>query len=162
MSASQPSLIFTCNSLKELSAYDALTLFQLRQNVFILEQQCLYPDLDELDFDAWHVQAHNAEQVLVAYLRILAPGVRYEEPAIGRVAVDAAYRRQGFGTALLSESVNLVKRLYPESDIKLSAQTYTLSMYESVGFEAVGAVYLEDEIPHQAMVLRLPSERSPV
>lgn len=147
-------LTYSCVKLAELTAHSMLEIGLLRQKIFILEQRCLYPDLDDADFNAWHVLARDANEHLVAYLRILAPGVRYEEPSIGRLAVAEQHRRSGVGTRLLEEGMRLTAKHYPNLPIKLSAQTYTLSMYHNAGFVSMGKEYLEDDIPHQAMIYR--------
>lgn len=139
-----------------LSALDAMTLHQvykLRQNVFILEQRCLYADIDALDEQAIHMLGVDADQQLVAYLRILQPGVQYTEPAIGRVVVAPVARGTGLGRELIVAGVNLTHQHYPNANIRLSAQSHLVALYESVGFVSVGESYLEDDIPHQEMLL---------
>jgi len=139
-----------------LSEMDSLTLFEvlrLRQTIFVLEQQCLYPDIDELDKQAIHLLGFDSTQQLIAYLRILAPGVHYPEPAIGRVLVAEAARGTGLGRALIGEGVQLAQQHFPDSNIRISAQSHLVALYEDAGFTSVGDAYLEDGIPHQEMLM---------
>ncbi len=139
-----------------LHEFDAKTLLQalrLRQDVFVLEQQCLYPDIDVLDESSTHLLGFNAEDELIAYLRIVPPELHYPEPAIGRVVIAQSSRGQGLGRVLITEGVRLTQRLYPASDIRISAQSHLVALYEEAGFESVGEAYLEDGIPHQEMLL---------
>jgi len=138
-----------------LAALDATTLhrvYQLRQNVFVLEQNCLYADIDALDEQAIHVLGVDAEQQLVAYLRILPPGAQYAEPAIGRVVVAQSARGKGVGRELIEEGIRLTHQHFANANIRLSAQSHLVALYEAVGFESVGEPYLEDDIPHQEML----------
>lgn len=123
---------------------------QLRQRVFVVEQRCCYQDADGLDHAARHLLGTTAGQ-LVAYLRVLQSGQRYPEPAISRVVVDAAFRRRGLGRALMIEGIRWAEEQYPQSGIRLAAQTYLEGFYRSFGFATVGAEYLHDGIPHLEM-----------
>lgn len=140
----------------ELGQLDALSLyrvFQLRQSVFILEQQCLYADIDELDEHAIHLLGTNSAKKLIAYLRILAPGVSYDEPSLGRVVVAETERGRGAGRLLLDEGIQLLRQRYGNTAIRISAQSHLNVLYEDAGFSTVGDSYLEDDIPHQQMFL---------
>jgi len=140
-----------------LPEFEAKTLFQvlrLRQDVFVLEQACLYPDIDALDEQSTHLLGFNAEDQLIAYLRIVPPELHYPEPAIGRVVIAQSSRGQGLGRVLISEGIRLTQRLYPGSDIRISAQSHLVALYEEGGFESIGEAYLEDGIPHQEMLLK--------
>ena len=144
---------WTSSTLSELDAMTLYHVLLLRQTVFILEQSCLYPDIDSLDEQAIHLLGFNSEQQLVAYLRVLPPGLSYAEPAIGRVVVPESARGEGVGRELIREGVRLTRQLYASTDIRISAQTYLLALYEDVGFVSVGEAYVEDGIPHQEMLL---------
>lgn len=142
-----------------LSALDAITLhrvYQLRQNVFVLEQRCLYADIDALDEQAIHLLGIDPQQQLLAYLRILPPGAHYAEPAIGRVVVAPSARGLGLGSQLIDEGVRLTLQHYANTNIRLSAQSHLVGLYEYAGFVSVGAPYLEDGIPHQEMLRTQP------
>lgn len=138
-----------------LAALDVVTLhriYQLRQQVFVLEQRCLYADIDALDEQAIHVLGVDAEQQLLAYLRILPPGAQYSEPAIGRVVVAQSARGKGVGRELIDEGMRVLHQHYVNANIRLSAQSHLVALYEAAGFESVGEPYLEDDISHQEML----------
>lgn len=125
----------------------------LRQAVFVVEQDCVYLDADGKDQESWHLMGVNSEKELVAYLRILPKGISYQNyPSIGRVLTAEKVRRDGAGKALMQQALIEAERIFPGEAIKISAQTYLNGFYESFGFEPVGEEYLEDGIPHVAMV----------
>jgi len=130
--------------------YDVLAI---RQRVFVLEQGP-YLDADGLDQHAWHLRGLDGEGRLMAYLRIVDPGFKYDEPSIGRVVTDAAVRGTGAGRALLHEGVAGCDRLWPGRAVRISAQAHLQRYYGRVGFEPVGQPYLEDGIPHVEMLRR--------
>ena len=137
---------FEALELKEL--YDIL---QLRSQVFVVEQDCVYQDIDGKDKKALHVIGFENGEV-VAYTRIFPPGVYFSEAAIGRVVVKEEVRKKAFGHEILSASIEAIKNEYHTEEIRLSAQTYLTSFYEGHGFRQVGEGYLEDGIPHIAMI----------
>lgn len=128
--------------------YDALAL---RCRVFILEQGP-YLDPDGLDRQSWHLLGRDAAGVLQAYLRIVDPGFKYEEPSIGRVITSAEVRGQGVGRALFAEGVRQCEAVWPGRGIRISAQAHLERLYGSYGFVRVGEPYLEDDIPHLEML----------
>lgn len=143
---------FDALSLHEL--YDILTL---RQEVFIVEQDCPYLDNDNKDQLSHHVIA-LVEEKIVAYARVVPPSISYEKySSIGRVVNHESIRSKGIGKKVMVASIKLCKDLYPTHSIKISAQVYILNFYKSLGFEAVGEEYLEDNIPHKAMILENPT-----
>lgn len=128
-----------------------------RQAVFVVEQACPYLDADGLDLSAWHLiclarTGSAGEWPIAGYLRVVAPGDRYAEPAIGRVLTTGAYRGMGIGRQLIGEGIRGVERFYPGSDIRLSAQAHLAGFYAEQGFRVVSAPYDEDGIPHVEMV----------
>ncbi|HDH57425.1 MAG TPA: GNAT family N-acetyltransferase [Bacteroidetes bacterium] len=127
-------------------------ILALRQEVFVVEQNCPYMDIDGLDRQAWHLLGRNAEGNLVAYLRIVAPGAKYREPAIGRVFTHKSIRGKGIGRELMIRGIKKAEELFPGSAIRLSAQVYAQGFYAQFGFSAVGEPYDEDGIPHVEMV----------
>lgn len=137
---------FEMFSLQEL--YDVL---QLRTEVFVVEQDCVYQDIDGKDDKALHVIGKINGKV-VAYTRCFAPGIYFKEAAIGRVVVDEAYRKDGYGLEIMQASIQAIEIHYKTRIIKLSAQTYLIKFYNALGFKEVGEGYLEDGIPHIAMV----------
>jgi ElaA protein len=127
--------------------YDMLAL---RAKVFILEQGP-YLDPDGADRHGWHLLGRDESGALLAYLRLLDPGVKFDEPAIGRVVVDASLRGQGIGHDLVREGIARCAALWPEQAIRISAQAHLQGFYRSHGFETVSDQYLDDGIPHVDM-----------
>ncbi|WP_047198344.1 GNAT family N-acetyltransferase [Caldimonas brevitalea] len=128
--------------------YDVLAL---RQRVFILEQGP-YLDADGLDQHAWHLLGRDEAGRLLAYLRVVDPGLKYAEPSIGRVVTDAAARGLGLGRRLVAEAVAGLDRLWPGHANRISAQTHLQAFYCAFGYQPVGEPYLEDGIPHIEML----------
>ena len=141
-----------------LQPFDGLTTHQLfdvlklRVDVFVVEQECAYPELDEKDRhpETRHLMGFSG-QALVAYARLIPPGLSYESASIGRVVTAAKYRRNGAGRALVKEAIRLCVTHWPHNNIEIGAQEYLLDFYQSFGFEANSPVYLEDGIPHLDM-----------
>ena len=127
--------------------YDMLAL---RARVFVLEQGP-YLDPDGVDRHAWHLLGRNAAGALLAYLRVVDPAVKFDEPSIGRVVVDATIRGRGEGHALMREGVARCNAAWPRRPIRISAQEHLQRFYGRHGFEAVSSVYLEDQIAHVQM-----------
>jgi ElaA protein len=137
----------------DLSPHKLYEILKRRQEIFIVEQNCLYVDCDDKDQNAHHVLLLDGETV-VAASRVLAPGISYTEySSIGRVVVKDTYRGQGLGKKIMEEAILLTQKLYPSTDIKISSQCYATGMYEKVGFTQVGESYMEDGIPHIGMIL---------
>lgn len=130
--------------------YDALAL---RCRVFILEQGP-YLDPDGIDRHAWHLLGRDAAGALAAYLRVVDPGIKYDEPSIGRVITSPEVRSKGCGLLLMREGVARCKQAWPGQSIRISAQAHLQRFYGSLGFEPVGEQYLEDGIPHIEMLRR--------
>lgn len=144
-----------CTHFAQLSPFDLYAILGARQDVFMLEQQCLYPDIDGADLDAHHLlgwRTVDGQRTLAAYLRLLAPGVKYAEMSIGRVITPAASRGSGAGMALLTEGIAQAGRLYPGQRIRIGAQLYLEQFYQRFGFATVSAPYDEDGILHIEML----------
>ena len=135
----------------ELQIDELYSLLQLRSEVFVVEQDCVYQDIDGKDPKALHVLGYKNDK-LVAYTRVFAPGDYFEEASIGRVVVKASERQHKFGYAIMNASIEAIENHYKESTIKVSAQTYLKQFYNTLGFYDVGEEYLEDGIPHIAMI----------
>lgn len=135
--------------------YDALAL---RSAVFSVEQACAYLDPDGVDRHSSHLLGRDAAGVLQTYLRVVDPGVKYAEPSIGRVITSPAARGTGLGRVLFAEGVARCAAAWPGQGIRISAQAHLDQFYGSFGFEPVGEVYMEDNIPHLEMLL--PPERT--
>jgi ElaA protein len=142
-------------SFAELTNAQLYEVLAQRQNVFILEQQCLYGDIDGLDLDAHHLlgwRAVDGQRQLAAYLRVLAPGAKYAEASLGRVLTTEAARRTGAGRELLARGIDYAGRLYPGHRIRIGAQQYLEAFYGSFGFQTISAPYDEDGIMHIDML----------
>jgi ElaA protein len=134
----------------ELTTAELYAILQLRSEVFIVEQNCVYLDPDGKDQEAWHLTGME-DGKMIAYTRILAPGVSYPDPAIGRVATSISKRGSGLGRELMERSIEDCERLFGKKSITLSAQVYLKKLYESLGFVGIGDEYLDDGIPHIKM-----------
>lgn len=135
----------------ELTLQEFYDMMVLRQEVFIVEQDCPYLDADGKDLKSHHLFGWDADNKLVAYLRIVKPGVSYEEASLGRIVSSLSVRRTGVGKLLMEESIKQVKKLYGKVPLRISAQSYLLPFYGKFGFVPVGQEYLEDDIPHTQM-----------
>lgn len=138
----------TFNQLNTEELYD---LLQLRSEVFVVEQDCVYQDIDGKDQKALHTVGYKDEK-LVAYTRIFKPGDYFEEASIGRVLVKENQREYGFGYDIMNASIEAIKKHFKTSEIRISAQTYLKRFYNNLGFKEVGEEYLEDGIPHINML----------
>ncbi len=134
-------------SFEDLSPHQLYALLQLRSAVFVVEQNCVFLDADDKDQDSFHLLGSNGQQ-LVAYTRIVPPGVIYNEASIGRVITALSVRRSGAGRELMRESIKKIDQLYGAGTIKIGAQLYLKKFYESFGFVKEGDGYLEDGIEH--------------
>ena len=133
----------------ELSVEELYAILKLRVNVFVVEQNCPYPELDDRDQEAVHVWLEDMNGIH-AYLRIMDRGVESEHVSIGRVI--AAERHNGLGTRILSEGVRIAKDMFQADTVYLEAQVYAIPFYQSLGFEVVSEEFLEDGIPHVKMI----------
>jgi ElaA protein len=124
---------------------------QLRNEVFVVEQQCVYQDLDNIDQSAWHLMGWKNNK-LVAYTRLIQPGVSYQEASIGRVVTSPSERRTGLGKELMKQSLFEIKKNFGDGAVKIGAQLYLKDFYTSLGFIQKSEVYLEDGIEHIKMI----------
>lgn len=136
---------------EELSITELYEILRVRAEVFVVEQTCVYQDLDEKDKNAYHLFCEDNGNV-TAYLRILDKGVSYPEISIGRVLTSQSGRRKGLGREMMNRAIEFVLENLKEKKIRISGQLYLKDFYESLGFETVSEVYLEDEIPHIEML----------
>ena len=144
-----------CLPFYRLNLDEFYEIMTLRQEVFVVEQNCPYLDADGKDPDAWHLMGLDKDGRLIAYTRILPKGISYKDYiAIGRVVTSPKVRKMGVGKEIMIASLDWCKNYFPNDNIKISAQTYLLDFYKNLGFEPVGEGYLEDDIPHIAMVLK--------
>lgn len=138
---------------KHLNSVELYQILQLRNEVFIVEQNCPFQDLDGKDFKCYHLMGFDTDsQKVMAYTRIVPAGISYEEASIGRVVTAPLIRGSGVGKQLMQKSLELLEELYGGVSIRIGAQLYLKKYYESFGFEQVEAVYLEDGIEHILML----------
>lgn len=150
---------FQCLPFAELSLVQLYEIMARRQEVFMIEQTCYYLDADGRDPAAWHLMGTNAEGKIIAYARLLPPGIPFPGyTSIGRVLTATEARGTGAGKALLSRALEEIERIFGPHPVQISAQTYLLRFYRSFGFQETGEEYLEDGIPHIHMIRRNDSE----
>ncbi len=139
----------------DLTANELYQILQLRNEVFVVEQNCVFQDADDKDQPSYHLMGWLNHK-LVAYTRLVPPGESYQEPSIGRVVTSPTVRRTGMGRILMQESIEQLYGLFGKQLIKIGAQLYLKSFYQSFGFEQVSEVYLEDGIEHIYMLKDKP------
>ena len=144
-------LITSTKSFNELTTQELYDLLQLRSEVFVVEQDCVYQDVDGKDQKALHILGYKEEK-LVAYTRVFKPGDYFTEASIGRVVVKQQERQYKYGYDIMNASIKAIATHYKEKVIKISAQTYLKRFYNNLGFFEVGEEYLEDGIPHVGMI----------
>lgn len=142
---------FTIKSFNELSLLELYGVLQLRSHVFIVEQNCVYQDIDGKDEKALHVLG-IFEDKIVGYCRLFKSNDYFKNASIGRVIMHPEVRAKKWGNLLMDTAINAVKIKFNESKITISAQLYLQKFYESHGFYIVGDSYLEDDIPHIEML----------
>ena len=142
-----------------LTPYELYNIMWLRNEVFVVEQNCVYQDADYKDQKGWHLMGVDEEGRLMAYVRLLPVGVSYEsEPSIGRVVTNPAARGTGVGRELMQIAIEQCKALFGNTAIKIGAQYYLLKFYSSLGFEQTSEIYLEDNIEHIEMIRNCEKE----
>jgi ElaA protein len=148
---------FSCLPFSRLSPHELYEIMALRQEVFVVEQNCPYLDADGKDPDSWHLMGRDQTGKLICYTRLLPPGLSYPGYAsIGRVVSAPSARGTGAGKILMRRSIDLCRHLFDSRPIKIGAQSYLLQFYEGFGFRSTGEAYLEDGIPHTKMILETP------
>lgn len=144
---------FIIKKFEEFDLKDFYKIIKIREEIFIVEQACVYQECDGKDEKAFHlVCAENGN--VIAYLRILERKVSYEEISIGRVLVKKEYRNHGLAKKLVGKAIKFIENELHESEIRISAQAHLTKFYESLGFKTASDMYLEDEIPHVEMLYR--------
>lgn len=141
----------------DLSRDELHAILRLRIDVFVVEQDCPYPDLDGKDLKSLHVyilkegETADSGASAAAYIRICEPGVSYKEPAIGRVVTAEDCRGKSLGKLIMQKGIEVCDEKWPDQGIRISAQKYLTKFYEELGFEVCSEPYLEDDIPHVQM-----------
>ena len=136
----------------ELTLTELYEILHLRNEVFIVEQNCPYQDLDHKDHKCWHLMCWENNKLL-AYTRLVPPGISFTEPSIGRVVTSPTVRRSGIGKILMDRSITECHKLFGKQPIRIGAQSYLIKFYQSLGFSIASDEYLEDGIPHVEMLL---------
>jgi len=147
-------LIWHEKQFTDLTAESLYKFLRLRSEVFVVEQNCVYQDIDDNDSDATHLYATTKIETIapvIAYARILQPGQKYANASIGRIVTSSNSRGLGLGKVLVERSVKLCKKLYPNYGITISAQKHLEEFYTSFDFSSDSEIYLEDDIPHVRM-----------
>ena len=136
---------------EDLAPSQLYAILQLRNEVFVVEQNCVFQDADDKDQNSYHLMGFSNNK-LIAYTRLVPPGEIYQQPSIGRVVTSPLVRKLGVGKELMEQSISEVYRLFGVRPIKIGAQLYLKKFYESLGFQQVGEIYLEDGIEHIHML----------
>jgi ElaA protein len=141
-----------CKAFDELTAAELYAILRLRSEVFVVEQNCVFLDMDDKDQYCHHLIGRRGE-ILAGYCRIVPAGISYEESSIGRIVTSPVLRGHGIGRELILQSVHSLYMLYGKQPIRIGAQYYLLKFYESFGFVQKGEIYLEDGIEHVQMLM---------
>ncbi|HVU57133.1 MAG TPA: GNAT family N-acetyltransferase [Puia sp.] len=139
-------------TFSDLTPRELYAILQLRSEVFVVEQNCVFLDMDDKDQPSHHLMGWQNDK-LVAYARIVPPGISYVEFSIGRIVSSPSVRKQGIGRVLVSKGINLAYTLHGKGIIRIGAQYYLRGFYESFGFEKASDIYWEDGIQHIEMLL---------
>jgi ElaA protein len=144
-------LQWSIKKMDELTVTELYNILKLRSEVFVVEQNCVYLDTDNKDLQSFHLCGWLKDN-LMAYARILPPGLSYPEASIGRVCTAFSVRKNGYGQILMQHAINETYSLFTCSSIKIGAQLYLHSFYKSLGFNQISEPYMEDGIPHIEML----------
>ncbi|MCL1077203.1 GNAT family N-acetyltransferase [Parashewanella spongiae] len=147
-------MIWQIKTFNELTTHELFEILKLRSDVFVVEQNCVYPDLDEKDrhSQTHHVMLLDDHNRLMGYSRVLAPGQSYPEASIGRVVINPDNRGNGLAQRLMQKSIAVVQQQWPDTAIQIGAQEYLTQFYQNMGFQPISEMYLEDGIPHRDML----------
>ncbi len=148
-----PLLSWTCKEFEKLDLHELYDILHLRNAVFIVEQNCPYQDCDHKDFRALHLMGKENGKLL-AYARLIPPGISYRESSIGRVVSSPDARGKGLGKQLMWECIQQIEKKFHSNSIRIGAQLYLEHFYTSFGFIRDSDVYLEDNIPHVEMLIK--------
>lgn len=139
---------------QSLSKDELYAILRIRTEVFVLEQHCVYQDLDGKDDKAFHIIGME-DNMIVAYARCFPPGIYFKESAIGRVLVRENYRKLGYGHKIVDAAIGAIETHFNAKEIRISAQLYLVTFYELHDFKTVGNRYLEENIPHISMIRKV-------
>lgn len=144
---------WSLKSFNDLSVEELYRILKARVDVFVVEQACAYPEIDNYDQQSMHLFLQNKEEI-IAYVRVLPKNIKYEEASIGRVLVVKEHRGHGYAEKIMERAINYIMTDCGEDTIKIQAQYYLNDFYSSLGFDQITDVYLEDDIPHIDMLLK--------
>ncbi|MBC7829299.1 MAG: GNAT family N-acetyltransferase [Chitinophagaceae bacterium] len=142
-----------CKPFEQLSPKELYAILQLRNDVFVVEQNCVFQDADDRDQASWHFMGWHEDR-LAAYTRLLPAGISYPESSIGRVVIFPKMRKSGLGKELMERSIEMLYLLWNKQPIRIGAQLYLKKFYESFGFQQCSDIYIEDNIEHISMILQ--------
>lgn len=145
------NIVWKIKSFEELTTSELYEIIKARVDVFVVEQDTPYPDLDGYDQKALHLWAEQEDKTVLAYCRIFDKGIKYEETSIGRVLTSEKGRGKNLGKQLIQYAVETIENRYKTPEVRISAQDYLLRFYSGFGFTATDKKYLEDNIPHTEM-----------
>jgi ElaA protein len=144
---------YVVRHFKELTPFELYAIMRLRNEVFVIEQQCIYQDADNKDLYCHHLSVYDGKE-LIGYARLVPAGLSYDEISIGRVVSSPAVRGTGIGKKVMIAAIENCHKIFGRAPIRIGAQLYAKAFYEALGFEESGSVYDEDGIAHIPMVLR--------
>ncbi len=145
-------MTWTLKKFQDLSVFELYSILKARVDIFVVEQSCAYPEIDNYDQQAMHLFLKNNDD-LIAYVRILPKHTKYTEVSIGRVLVVKDHRFKGYATKIMQKAIHYITNEWQEQTIKIQAQHHLEKFYSSLGFKQISDVYLEDNIPHIDMIL---------
>lgn len=148
------NLDYKVKKFNELSTDELYEILRIRTEIFVVEQNCAYRDLDSKDKEAYHLFLKDGKEIL-AYLRILPKGISYREVSIGRVLTKKSHRKMGLSRDLMNKAINFITNTLDEREVRISAQVYLQDFYKSFGFNQTSDIYLEDGIKHIEMLLQI-------
>lgn len=143
-------ITWSCKNFHQLDNEELYQALKLRSKVFVVEQDCVYEDLDDMDQQAYHLVGYQDGRLL-CYARLFEPGIKYPAASIGRVISSNEVRGKGYGKLLMLEAIRSCSNLWPDTAVSISAQQHLENFYQSIGFETVSEPYMEDGIPHIEM-----------
>jgi len=145
-------ITYVTKAFEELSTQDYHDILHLRTAIFVVEQDCPYQEVDDKDPLSYHLFGKNKKGEVIAVTRIVPQGISYKEISIGRVAIKKEYRGKGLAHELIKETLNFIENKWGKQSIRISAQEHLKNYYTKHGFQQVGKMYLEDNIPHVEML----------
>jgi ElaA protein len=152
MKKKEGNILWSIIQFNDLSVQQLFDIMKLRTEIFVVEQDCPYQEVDDKDKESFHVLAYSAENELIAVARIVPAKLSYEEVSFGRVAVKKSYRNNGLAHTLTQKMLDFIKTRLSTNSIRISAQSYLLHFYERLNFKKVSELYFEDGIPHIEML----------